>query len=83
MRACNTNNCPVGIATQKDHLRARLVVDEAAARLDRFFRASVDLMKVLARATGHRSLVEFTADDLTSFKRDMADLAGITYGGVR
>ena len=24
MRACHTNNCPVGIATQKEHLRARL-----------------------------------------------------------
>ena len=31
MRACNTDNCPVGIATQKPHLRARLPVDEAAA----------------------------------------------------
>ena len=34
MRACHTNNCPVGIATQKPHLRARLPVDEAAQRLD-------------------------------------------------
>jgi hypothetical protein len=83
MRACNTNNCPVGIATQKDHLRARLVIDDAAARLDRFFRASVDLMKVLARATGHRSLSEFAIDDLTTFQSDMADLAGIAYGGIR
>jgi glutamate synthase domain-containing protein 2 len=31
MRACHTNNCPVGIATQKDHLRARLIVDESAS----------------------------------------------------
>ncbi|MEA2000547.1 MAG: glutamate synthase-related protein [Actinomycetota bacterium] len=82
MRACNTNNCPVGIATQKDHLRARLVIDDAAVRLDRFFRASVDLMKVLARATGHRSLGELVADDLTTFKRDMADLTGIAFGGI-
>jgi glutamate synthase domain-containing protein 2 len=29
-----TNNCPVGIATQKEHLRARLPVDEAAHRLN-------------------------------------------------
>lgn len=29
MRACNTNNCPVGIATQKDHLRARLEIDKS------------------------------------------------------
>ena len=26
MRACHTNNCPVGIATQKEHLRERLDV---------------------------------------------------------
>ena len=28
MRACHTDNCPVGIATQKPGLRSRLVVDE-------------------------------------------------------
>ena len=50
MRACHTNNCPVGIATQKPHLRARLPVDIAAERLARFFSASVELMTVLARA---------------------------------
>ncbi len=81
MRACNSNNCPVGIATQKDHLRSRLIIDDAAVRLDRFFRATIDLMKVLARATGHRSLGELNSDDLTTFKREMADLTGIAYGG--
>jgi glutamate synthase domain-containing protein 2/nitrite reductase/ring-hydroxylating ferredoxin subunit len=38
MRACHTNNCPVGIATQKENLRARLAVDEGAKRLARFTR---------------------------------------------
>jgi len=82
MRACHTNNCPVGIATQKPHLRARLPVDIAAERLQRFFTASVDLMKVLARAAGHRHLSEFTLDDLTTFKSDIAQLTGVHYGGV-
>ena len=82
MRACHTNNCPVGIATQKPHLRARLPVDIAAERLERFFTASVDLMKVLARATGHRHLSDFTRDDLTTFKSDIAQLTGVDYGGV-
>jgi glutamate synthase domain-containing protein 2/nitrite reductase/ring-hydroxylating ferredoxin subunit len=59
MRACHTNNCPVGIATQKPHLRERLPVDIAAERLARFFGASVELMTVLARAAGHRHLSEF------------------------
>jgi len=82
MRACGTNNCPVGIATQKPHLRARLPVDMAAERLSRFLRASVDLISVLARAAGHRHLSEFVADDLTTFKTDMAQLTGVAYGGV-
>ena len=82
MRACHTGNCPVGIATQKPNLRARLLVDEAAQRLGRFFEASVELMTVLARACGHNSLGDFSTDDLTTFDRDMACLTGIAYGGV-
>ena len=81
MRACHTNNCPVGIATQQPHLRARLPVQEAARRLDRFLRASVELMAILARACGHHHLREFDIDDLTTFDRDMAQLTGIAYGG--
>ncbi|MDH3611909.1 MAG: glutamate synthase-related protein [Gammaproteobacteria bacterium] len=82
MRACHTNNCPVGIATQQQHLRDRLPVDIAAERLARFFSASVELMTVLARAAGHRHLQDFNLDDLTTFKTDMARLTGVAYGGV-
>jgi len=82
MRACHTNNCPVGIATQKPHLRARLPVDDAAQRLARFFSASVELMTVLARAAGHHHLRDLSIDDLTTFKADMAQLAGVAYGGI-
>jgi glutamate synthase domain-containing protein 2 len=82
MRACNTNNCPVGIATQREDLRARLPVEEASERLARFFASTVQLMKTLARACGHSHLGEFSRDDLTTFKREMADLAGVPFGGV-
>jgi len=82
MRACNTNNCPVGIATQRDDLRARLIVQDAAERLARFFGASVELMGVMARACGHDNLSDFSAEDLTTFDRDMHHLTGIAYGGV-
>lgn len=82
MRACHSNNCPVGIATQKPHLRARLPVDEAAERLARFFGAAVELMTVLARAAGHDHLNQFNLEDLTTFDVDMARLAGVVYGGV-
>jgi len=82
MRACHTNNCPVGIATQKEDLRARLPVQEAAERLNRFFRSSVELMKILARACGHEALKKFNINDLTTFKREMMYLTGVSYGGV-
>jgi glutamate synthase domain-containing protein 2 len=82
MRACHTNNCPVGIASQKEHLRARLPVDIAAERLARFLGASVELMTVLARAAGHDHLGKLCRNDLTTFSTDMARLTGIDYGGV-
>lgn len=83
MRACSSNNCPVGIATQQPGLRSRLVVEDAAARLHRFFDATVELMGVMARACGHTSLAQFSIDDLTTFDREMAHLTGIAYGGVQ
>lgn len=82
MRACHTNNCPVGIATQKTHLRDRLPVDEAAERLARFFHASVELMQILARACGHTRLADLRIEDLTTWKRDVAYLTGVSYGGA-
>ena len=82
MRACNTNNCPVGIATQKEDLRARLIIDESAKQLARFFDASNDLMKVIARSCGHSSFKDFGFDDLSTLDREMHNLTGIRYAGV-
>ena len=82
MRACHTNNCPVGIATQKPNLVARLKIDQSAQRLARFLEASVDLMKILARACGHSHLKDFSADDLVTWKHDMVRLSGVPYAGI-
>ena len=82
MRACHTNNCPVGIATQQKHLRARLEIDESAKRLSNYFGATVELMKVLARACGHHHLRELSVHDLTTWNADIAKLTGIQYAGV-
>ena len=82
MRACHTNNCPVGIATQNQELRNRLKVDISAERLNRFFSASVELMKILARACGHTHLSQFNMNDLTTWKREIACLSGVRYAGV-
>jgi glutamate synthase domain-containing protein 2 len=82
MRACHTNNCPVGIATQKSKLVERLNIEKSAVQLTNFFQASVGLMKVLARACGHEHLTEFSLNDLTTYDRDLAALTGVPYAGV-
>jgi glutamate synthase domain-containing protein 2 len=82
-RICNTNNCPTGIATQDPQLRKRMNIETGAARLHNFFSASVELMQVMARACGHSHLNEFSADDITTWKKDMAELSGIRYAGVK
>jgi len=80
-RMCHTNNCPAGIATQKPELRARLDVAAGATRLATFLNATTELMQVMARACGHEHLNMFNRYDITTWKREMADLTGIDYAG--
>jgi glutamate synthase domain-containing protein 2 len=82
MRACHTNNCPVGIATQEPHLRQRLVIEKSAERLNNFFGAATELIQVMAWACGHHHVSEFCVDDLTTWKPEMTQIAGVAYGGV-
>jgi len=81
-RICNTNNCPAGIATQQEHLRAKLDIEKSARQLARFLGASVELMQVLARACGHTHLNQFNANDITTWKKEIADLTGIQFAGT-
>ncbi|HCI70601.1 MAG TPA: glutamate synthase, partial [Balneola sp.] len=82
MRACHTNNCPVGIASMKDHLRARFEIEKSAARLENFFHGSTELMKILARACGHTSFKNFSPYDLVTWKKEMHHLSGVEFAGV-
>ena len=81
-RMCNTNNCPAGIATQKPELRKKIDIEVASDRLKNFFKASTELMQIMARACGHDHLSKLNKGDLTSWKKEMADLSGVRFGGV-
>jgi len=81
-RICHSNNCPAGIATQKPELRDRLDIQQSADRLKNFLAASTSLMQVMARACGHDHLNQFTLNDITTWKREMADLSGVAYAGI-
>ena len=81
MRACHTNNCPVGIATQKPHLRARLESTNRRSSSRGSWslgRADEDPGARLRAPPPH----QFTLDDLATWKEDMSLLAGVPYGGV-
>ena len=81
-RMCNTNNCPAGIATQKEELRKKLNIEQSSMQLGNFFNASVELMQVMARACGHDHLGKFNKNDLATWHREMALLSGVAYSGV-
>ncbi len=82
MRACGSNNCPVGIATQKESLRSRLIIESSAKQLHNYFDATNNLIKVIARACGYDDVSKFNHDDLSTFDHDMHRLTGIHYAGV-
>lgn len=83
MRACHTNNCPVGIATQKEHLRARLNVAESANQLKNYLLATNDLIKVIARACGYADIGHFNLENLSTWHYDMHRLTGIPFAGIK
>lgn len=81
-RICNTNNCPAGIATQKEDLRQKLNIEKSSVQLHNFFDASAELMQVMARACGHDDLSKFNSNDLATWHREMALLSGVSYSGL-
>jgi len=42
-----------------------------------------ELMRVIVRVCGHNHLNKFNVSDITTWKKDMAELTGIKFGGVK
>ena len=78
-RICGTGNCPVGIATQNEELRARLKVDAAAQRVANFFNVSRDELKTFARITGHSSVHDLSVEDLITVSREISEYTNIPH----
>lgn len=77
-RICGSGLCPLGIATQDPELRGRRDWDAAAVRVENFYRATFDDLRMFCRVTGHRSIGELSPDDLASANADMAERLGIS-----
>jgi len=81
-RICGTGNCPMGIATQKPELRARLDVDKAAHRVANYLNVSLKELKTFARITGHTSVHDLSVTDLVTLDRDIARYTDIPFAGA-
>lgn len=81
MRACASDFCPVGIATQKESLRKRLIINSSAKQLHNYLEATNELMKVISRSCGYDDFTKFNKSDLTTFDENIHKLSGIHYAG--
>ena len=78
-RICGSGNCPVGIATQDEELRARLKVDAAAQRVANYLNVSYKELKTFARITGHANLHDLCVDDLVTINREISEFTNIRH----
>ncbi|MEM9953524.1 MAG: glutamate synthase-related protein [Chloroflexota bacterium] len=78
-RACGSNNCPVGIATQKMELRDRFDYETSAKRLHNFFDAWTVQMTDFARMCGKRSIHDLDYDDLATTSIEIANFTPVVH----
>jgi len=78
-RLCDTGKCPVGIATQDPQLRARLDVEQSAARVANFFRVSTEEIKDFARLTGNDDVHLLNETDLCTTNTEISNHTNIKH----
>ena len=61
---CNTNDCPTGVATQKESLTKGLVVSDKSERVFNFHKNTIHAVQELLGATGHTHTFEISIHDL-------------------
>lgn len=81
-RICGSGLCPMGIATQDPELRSRLDVETGARRVENFYRATFEDLRMFCRVTGHARIGELGLSDVVTTDRDMADLCGIPHAAA-
>ncbi len=78
-RICGTGECPVGVATQDEELRANLKMELAAQRVANYFNVTLDELKTFARITGHSNLHDLSVDDLATFNSEISNYTNIPH----
>jgi glutamate synthase domain-containing protein 2 len=78
-RACSSNNCPVGIATQRADLRGRFDIDQSAKRLANFLEGTRHQLIDFARMCGRRRVADLGPQDVVTYNDALANYAGIRH----
>ncbi|MCG8614860.1 MAG: FMN-binding glutamate synthase family protein [Desulfobacterales bacterium] len=78
-RVCDTGKCPVGIATQDPKLRARLDVDQSAARVANFFKAATEEIKDFARLSGNHDVHFLNDSDICTTNTEISNHTNIQH----
>lgn len=78
-RECDTGKCPIGITTQDPRLRARLIVDYSAKKLENFLRVSTEELKDFARLTGHDDVHKMSSEDLCTVNSEISSYTNIRH----
>jgi glutamate synthase domain-containing protein 2 len=78
-RACSSNNCPVGIATQRADLRGRFSIEESSSRLYNFLEGTSKQLIQFARMCGRRRLGDLSLADVVTYNDDLTKYAGVRH----
>ena len=78
-RICDSNRCPVGIATQNSALRERFDVELSTQRYVNFAQATARELAVLARINGRSNVHELDLSDLLTLDHEIAGYTDIEH----
>ncbi len=78
-RICDTDKCPMGIATQNPDLRARLNIDQSARQLENFLNVSKEEIMNFARLTGNNDVHDLSVDDLCTTNSEISGHTAIAH----
>jgi len=78
-RACNTGECPVGIATQKQNLRNRFNVEESTNRLVNYLETLNHELVEITQAIGKNDIHKLNYDDIFTTSKEISDYTDVEH----
>jgi len=76
-RMCWKGICPVGISTQKEELRKKFSMQKAVDGAANYMLSCTEEVKMVAAATGKKSIREISRGSLRALTREISEIAGV------